>query len=151
MDRLSPEAFDSPSQADHVTLDSLPQEIFDVIFEKCDIKKLPSRLSAYATICERWQYAVERIMFKSLSVGPNETPELEYFLSDDRRRSYLRTLNYRIAFASRHPRRNPSYNAKDVDKTCNMKLRAELKRLWALLATYWVSCHQVAHHCGWVI
>jgi hypothetical protein len=107
-----------------------------------DLSELSSqhteRLSAYANISRQWQYAVERLVFRSLSIGVDDIPVFEYLFQDVRRWSYLRSIKYTI-FRPVLPRQlERTSSGFPWNQMCNLKLHSELKRLWNLLNAYWV-------------
>ena len=80
---------------------TFPQELVDAIVGCLNAPKttqpshwpLVCRLSPYATVSRKWQYAIERILFRSLTVKLGDMEKLEQVLSDSRRRGYLKTLS----------------------------------------------------------
>ncbi|KAL2019059.1 hypothetical protein VTK56DRAFT_10163 [Thermocarpiscus australiensis] len=80
-------------------MNKLPQEIFDIIISDVRLYLLPAPLSRYATISRLWQYAVERYLFASLAVDPDDMQLLEGGLLDSRRRGYLKTLYFIVDLA----------------------------------------------------
>lgn len=82
-----------------------PQELIDAIIGRLNAPNAtqPSywpfvcRLSPYATVSRKWQYAIERILFRSLTVKLGDMEKLEQVLSDSRRRGYLKTLSFTFA------------------------------------------------------
>lgn len=78
------------------SLNKLPQEIFDMVISNVydwDYMRRVCRLSRYACLSRKWQYAMERKTLQSLIVDGPELGVMEQVLSSPRRASYVRRLS----------------------------------------------------------
>lgn len=107
-----------------------------------DEESLPCRLSRYATLSRHWQYAIERILFRSLSIRPEQMPELECMLLDGRRRSYVHSIRFIFTSPRPMPRKSRVRNGLEAYAVTVLRLKSELKRLWDLVSKHWVSDDQ---------